>query len=58
MSGHTHTYIHTYIHTYPRENYGNPRCALARRGLIILKIPGLVWIRDFEDANEVGENEG
>ena len=34
MSGHTytHTYIHTYIHTH--DNYYNPRCAHAHRGLI------------------------
>ena len=33
---HTHTYIHIYIHTYTQDNYSNPRCAHARRGLIIL----------------------
>ena len=38
MSGHTHihTYIHTYIHTHTHDNYYNPRCAHAHRGLIIL----------------------
>ena len=36
MSGHTHihTYIHTYIHTHTHDNYYNPRCAHAHRGLI------------------------
>ena len=34
MSGHTH--IHTYIHTYTHDNYYNPRCAHAHRGLIII----------------------
>ena len=29
MSGHTHT------HTYTQDNYSNPRCAHARRGLIM-----------------------
>ena len=38
MSGHTHihTYIHTYIHTHTHDNYYNPRCAHAHRGLIIV----------------------
>ena len=41
MSGHTyihthiHTHIHTYTHTYTHDNYSNPRCAHAHRGLII-----------------------
>ena len=30
MSGHTHTHTHTYTH----DNYYNPRCAHAHRGLI------------------------
>ena len=38
MSGHTyiHTHIHTYthVHTYTHDNYSNPRCAHAHRGLI------------------------
>ena len=33
MSG--HTYIHTYIHIYIQDNYSNPRCVHARRGLNI-----------------------
>ena len=35
MSGHTytHTHIHTHIHTYTHDNYYNPRCAHAHRGL-------------------------
>ena len=35
----THTYVHTYTHTYTHthDNYSNPRCAHARRGLIIMK---------------------
>ena len=33
MSG--HTYIHT--HTYTHDNYSNPRCAHAHRGLIITR---------------------
>ena len=41
MSGqtYTHTHIHTYTHThtYSQDNYYNPRCAHAHRGLIILK---------------------
>ena len=38
MSGHTHihTRIHTYTHTYTHDNYYNPRCAHAHRGLIML----------------------
>ena len=38
MSGHTytHTHIHTHIHTYTHDNYYNPRCAHAHRGLIRL----------------------
>ena len=36
MSGHTHTHIHT--HTYTHNNYYNPRCAHAHRGLITCKI--------------------
>ena len=39
MSGHTYTYIHTHIHTHTHththDNYYNPRCAHAHRGLII-----------------------
>ena len=35
MSG--HTYTHTHIHTYTHDNYYNPRCAHAHRGLIIQK---------------------
>ena len=31
---HTHTYTHTYIHTHTHDNYYNPRCAHAHRGLI------------------------
>ena len=31
----THTHIHTYTHTYTHDNYYNPRCAHAHRGLII-----------------------
>ena len=31
----THTYTHTHIHTYTHDNYCNPRCAHAHRGLII-----------------------
>ena len=31
---HTHTHIHTHIHTYTHDNYYNPRCAHAHRGLI------------------------
>ena len=38
MSGHTYTHIHTYIHTYTHDNYYNPRCAHAHRGLISAKI--------------------
>ena len=44
MSGHTHihTHIHTYTytHTYTHDNYYNPRCAHAHRGLNIIN-PGL-----------------
>ena len=36
MSGHTHTHTHTYTHTYTHDNYSNPRCAHAHRGLIIV----------------------
>ena len=38
MSGHTHihTHTHTHIHTYTHDNYYNPRCAHAHRGLITL----------------------
>ena len=35
MSGHTHTHTHTDTHTYTHDNYSNPRCAHAHRGLII-----------------------
>ena len=40
MSGHTyihthiHTHTHTYTHTCTHDNYNNPRCAHAHRGLI------------------------
>ena len=32
----THTYIHTHTHThtYTHDNYSNPRCAHAHRGLM------------------------
>ena len=33
----THTYTHTHTHTYTHDNYSNPRCAHARRGLITVK---------------------
>ena len=33
---HTHTYTHTHIHTYTHDNYYNPRCAHAHRGLITI----------------------
>ena len=32
MSG--HTYTHTHTHTYTHDNYYNPRCAHAYRGLM------------------------
>ena len=32
MSG--HTYTHTHTHTYTHDNYYNPRCVHAHRGLI------------------------
>ena len=32
MSGHTYTHTHTHTH----DNYYNPRCAHAHRGLIII----------------------
>ena len=41
MSGHTythtyiHTHTHTHTHTYTHDNYYNPRCAHAHRGLMI-----------------------
>ena len=40
MSGHTHThtYTHTHTHTYTHDNYYNPRCAHAHRGLITIII--------------------
>ena len=40
MSGHTytHTHIHTHIHTYTHDNYYNPRCAHAHRGLINTRV--------------------
>ena len=42
MSGHTHTYTHTHTHThthtYTHDNYYNPRCAHAHRGLIMIVI--------------------
>ena len=45
MSGHTytHTYIHTHTHThtYTHDNYSNPRCAHAHRGLIIVRVRGV-----------------
>ena len=31
---HTYTHTHTYIHTYTQDNYNNPRCAHAHRGLM------------------------
>ena len=31
---HTHTHTHTYTHTYTHDNYYNPRCAHAHRGLL------------------------
>ena len=42
MSGHTYTHTHTYIHThthththtYTHDDYYNPRCAHAHRGLM------------------------
>ena len=37
MSG--HTYTHTHIHTYTHDNYYNPRCAHAHRGLIMTDGP-------------------
>ena len=43
MSGHTythtytHTHTHTHTHTYTHDNYYNPRCAHAHRGLIITR---------------------
>ena len=51
MSGHTYTYTHTHIHThthththtYTHDNYYNPRCAHAHRGLIILC--NYIWLR-------------
>ena len=33
----THTHTHTHIHTYTHDNYYNPRCAHAHRGLIICR---------------------
>ena len=32
----THTHTHTHTHTYTHDNYYNPRCAHAHRGLIII----------------------
>ena len=36
MSGHTYTHIHTHTHT--QDNYSNPCCAHANRGLIRVQI--------------------
>ena len=32
---HIHTHTHTHTHTYTHDNYYNPRCAHAHRGLIM-----------------------
>ena len=33
----THAHTHTHTHTHTPDNYSNPRCAHARRELIIIK---------------------
>ena len=35
MSGHTYTHTHIHTHTHTHDNYYNPRCAHAHRGLIM-----------------------
>ena len=52
MSGHTytHTHIHTHIHTYTHNNYYNPRCAHAHRGLIKNTREGL-FLSDAQGNN-------
>ena len=57
MSGHTythtqpHTYTHTHIHTYTHDNYYNPRCAHAHRGLIIIIIIILLYTTTTNNNN-------
>ena len=43
MSGHTHTHTHTHVHTYTHDNYYNPRCAHAHRGLIIMSVYSVLY---------------
>ena len=38
MSGHTHAHTHTHTHTYTHDNYYNPRCAHAHRGLTSARV--------------------
>ena len=47
MSGHTYTHTHsdTHTHTYTHDNYYNPRCAHAHRGLIRKQLSGWnLWV--------------
>ena len=44
----THTHTHTHTHTYTHDNYYNPRCAHAHRGLIIEVAKGPVPVAKFE----------
>ena len=46
MSG--HTYTHTHTHTYTHDNYYNPRCARAHRGLITLPSGITQSIEEYE----------
>ena len=36
MVTYTYTHTHTHTHTYTHDNYSNPRCAHAHRGLITI----------------------
>ena len=59
MSGHTYvyTYTHTHIYTYIQDNYSNPRCAYARRGLMNKGIGMLLQKRANTNGIGISNNE-
>ena len=59
MSGHTHihtfTHTHTHTHTYTHDNYSNPRCAHAHRGLT--KISRSAEARSYQELMKTAQHE-
>ena len=49
------THTHTHTHTYTHDNYYNPRCAHAHRGLIRIRIIESVDSISREDGKNISK---